>query len=114
VQDGKQSIISRSRRDFIRGRLGREPLHIASLLIQARPEGMAETEARLAIVPGVELHGSAGQGKLIVTVETESDAGLVAAIDRIQATAGVITVSLVYHQEDATEDDASDSAGGAA
>lgn len=95
--DNKQSLISRARRNFIRGRL---TAHVASLLVQARPERMNDVTAELTAIPGVEAHGPAGPGKLIVTVETDDDAGLMAVIDRIQATRGVITASLVYHQID--------------
>lgn len=99
--EGKQSIISRSRRAFIRGRTA----HVASLLVQAWPDRIAATEAALNTIPGVESHGSAGPGKLIVTVDVDDDSGLVEAVSRIEATKGVITASLVYHQMD--EGDAS-------
>ena len=95
--EGTQSIIARSRRDFIKGRAGRETAHIASLLVQAWPEQLDEVERLLTGLPGVESHGAAGTGKLIVTVETENDAALVDAINRIERTEGVITASLVYH-----------------
>ncbi len=52
----------------------------------------------------MESHGPAGAGKLIVTVETENDAALVDAINRIERTEGVITVSLVYHHMDQEAD----------
>ena len=93
--EGKQSIISRSRRAFIRGRTP----HVASLLVQAWPDGIVATEAALNAIPGVESHGAAGPGKLIVTIDVDDDTG------RIEAAKGVITVSLVYHQMD--EGDAS-------
>lgn len=99
--EGKQSIISRSRRAFLRGRT----THVASLLIQAWPDRIAATEAALNAIPGVECHGSAGPGKLIVTVDVDDDSGLVEAVSRIEAAKGVITASLVYHQMD--EGDAS-------
>ncbi len=99
--EGKQSIISRSRRAFLRGRT----THVASLLIQAWPDRIAATEAALNAIPGVECHGPAGPGKLIVTVDVDDDSGLVEAVSRIEATKGVITASLVYHQMD--EGDAS-------
>lgn len=98
--EGKQSIIARSRRDFIKGRVGRETVHIASLLVQAWPQQLVEVERLLTGLPGMESHGPAGAGKLIVTVETENDAALVDAINRIERTKGVITASLVYHHMD--------------
>ena len=102
--EGKQSIIARSRRDFIKGRVGREPAHIASLLVQAWPEQLDEVEGFLSGLPGVESHGAVGTGKLIVTIETENDGALVDTINRIERTEGVITASLVYHHMDQEAD----------
>ncbi|MCF3631158.1 chaperone NapD [Thalassospiraceae bacterium LMO-SO8] len=99
--EGKQSIISRSRRAFIRGRT----THVASLLVQAWPDGIAATEAALNAIPGVESHGTGGPGKLIITVDVDDDTGLVETVARIEAAPGVIIASLVYHQMD--EGDAS-------
>ncbi|MEQ8228523.1 MAG: chaperone NapD [Rhodospirillales bacterium] len=98
--EGKQSIISRTRRDFISGKLGKPVAHIASLIIQAWPENLSKVEAALTEISGVESHGDSGPGRLIVTVEVEDDAGLVDAVNRIQFTPGVINASLVYHQID--------------
>lgn len=100
MREGKQSTISRGRRNFIHGRLTRETRHIASLLVQAWPDRMAQAETHLAAIPGVENHGAAGTGKLILTIEVDSDAELVETISRIEGTDGVLTASLVYHQMD--------------
>ena len=102
--EGKQTIISRARRDFLRGRVGRQTHHIASLLVQAWPDRMAGIRDALVQIPGIEDHGIAGPGKVILTVEVDNDAALVETINRIEATAGVITASLVYHQMDEEED----------
>ena len=100
MQEGKQSVIARTRRDFLKGRVARQTAHIASLLVQAWPDQLEDVERALGALPGVESHGQAGPGKLIVTVETETDAALVDTIDRIEKYDGVITASLVYHHMD--------------
>lgn len=102
--DGKQSLISRSRRNFIKGRVGPTSRHIASLLVQAWPDGIDTTETALVDIPGVESHGSAGTGKLILTVDVDDDAQLVETISRVEATTGVITASLVFHQMEEGEE----------
>jgi nitrate reductase NapD len=48
--------------------------------------------------PGVEVHAATPQGKLIVTVETLTDAQSSDTFARIGAVAGVMSVALVYHQ----------------
>ncbi|MGI9381826.1 MAG: chaperone NapD [Methyloligellaceae bacterium] len=100
MPEAKQSIIARTRRDFITGRVGGESVHIASLLVQAWPDQLDDVERVLTELPGVESHGPAGAGRLIVTVETENDAALVDAVNRIERSEGVITASLVYHHMD--------------
>ncbi len=102
----KLSTIERTRRDFLQGRALTTEMHIASLLVQARPERLAAVEAVLLDLPGVESHGSNGAGKLIVTVETYSDAELVDTINRIETSKDVIVASLVYHQTEEMTDEA--------
>ena len=102
----KQSTSERTRRDFLRGRALKTEMHIASVLVQARPERLASVEAALTDLPGVESHGSNGAGKLIVTVETYSDAELVDTINRIETAQDVIVASLVYHQTEEMTDEA--------
>lgn len=94
-----------SRRDFMLARLRRPKRHIASLLVQARPERLPRVEAELTRLAGVESHGSNGAGKLILTLETGSDGELVQSMNRIETTEGVIAASLVYHQEGDPSDD---------
>lgn len=88
----------RTRREFIGGRAETPDEHIASILVQARPERLPAVEAALTRLPGVESHGSNGAGKLILTVETRSDAELMERITRIETAEGVVAASLVYHQ----------------
>ena len=105
MRDDKMSTIQRSRRDFLTARSGKQDEHIASVLVQAWPERLPAVEAELTRLPGVESHGSNGAGKLIITVETRSDAELLDRIDRIGAAEGVITASLVYHHAEEMGDE---------
>lgn len=97
MNDPSRSVGTTTRRQF----LGVEPAarqHIASLIVQAWPDRLAHLQPLLNRIPGVETHGSDAAGKLVVTVEAESDAHLVELIGAIEAAEGVITASLVYHQ----------------
>ena len=93
-----------------------EEFHISSLLVQGRNEALPAIAARIAELPGAEVHGEAAQGmsqgmsqgrmrgKMIVTLETDSETETLAQINRIQDIEGVITASLVFHQvEEADE-----------
>ncbi len=89
-----------------------EEFHVSSLLVQGRSEALPAIAARIAELPGAEVHGEAAQGmsqgkmrgKMIVTLETDSETETLAQINRIQDIEGVITASLVFHQvEEADE-----------
>jgi nitrate reductase NapD len=53
---------------------------------------------------GVELHAISPEGKLIVTIETDSDRETVAAYERISKTDGVLSAAMVYHQIESEPD----------
>ena len=105
MRDDKMTTVERSRREFLTGAHRKRDEHIASVLVQAWPERLSEVESELTLLPGVESHGSNGAGKLIITVETRSDAELMDRINRIGAADGVIAASLVYHHAEEMADD---------
>ena len=47
---------------------------IASILVQARPERLAEVEAAIVALAGCEIHGRDPRGKLVVVIDAP-DAG---------------------------------------
>jgi periplasmic nitrate reductase NapD len=72
-------------------------LHIASLIARTRPEAAHTIAHRLAQLSGVEVH-AVQDGKLILVLEDESEKGLADRMDQIRGEAGVLLVSLVYHE----------------
>lgn len=104
MREEKLSVIAPTRRDFLKGHGAGRPGHIASILVQAWPDRMVAIESELTRLTGVESHGSNDTGKLILTVETDDDAGLLETINRIETTDGVITALLVYHQQAEADD----------
>ena len=104
MREDKMSVISRTRRDILKGSLTSKNHHIASVLVQGWPDKMPIIEAELTALSGVESHGSNQNGKLILTLEAENDAGLVETMDHIQMTQGVVNVSLVYHHMEEMDD----------
>lgn len=72
-------------------------LHISSAVIHARPEDAAEVAGRIIdTMPGVEIPAAEG-GKLVATLETESEAEIVERLNTITLMDGVLSVSLIYH-----------------
>ncbi len=102
-QDITTGATGATRRNFLRRAVGKPVHHTASVLVQAWPERIAEIAAAVTSQAGIESHGDevgTKAGKLILTIEAASDMALMQAMDRIQATPGVINTALVYHHMD--------------
>ncbi len=89
-----------SRRDLITARFSRDSYHIASLLVQARPDQISDLTPQLGAISGVEVHNTDERGQMVLSVEASSDSRLLDAISDIERASGVITVSLAYHQSE--------------
>jgi periplasmic nitrate reductase NapD len=74
---------------------------IASILVQARPERLAEVEAAILALSGCEVHGRDPRGKLVVVVDAPDAGALGATLSTISRLADVHTASLVFHAVDA-------------
>jgi nitrate reductase NapD len=74
-------------------------IHVASLIVRARPEIAAAVAERIAAQPANEIH-AVEAGKIIVVVESSSESALADRMDEIRNDPDVLMVSLVYHEED--------------
>jgi nitrate reductase NapD len=101
--------MSRSRRQFIRGRWIAQPARlpspagtaeIASILVQTRPEQLAAAEAAICAIEGTEIFRRDARGKIVVVVEATGSEAVGETLTRISLLPGVITASLVYHAVD--------------
>ncbi|MDR6914012.1 nitrate reductase NapD [Pseudomonas sp. 3296] len=75
-----------------------ETLHIASLVVLARPELFEAVKANLRLLTGVELHQESPAGKLVVVLEMEEESEISKRIDQINGLPGVLNAALVYHE----------------
>lgn len=74
--------------------------NVCGLLVHALPERLAGVSETLSAMPGIEIHATSPDGRLVVTAE---DAGEVRAIDAIGTMndiQGIVSVALVYHHFD--------------
>ena len=87
-----------SRRELLTGRLiaPAPEAHVSSLVVHVRPAGLPGVRAALAETPGVEIHAEAS-GKLIITLETATEADIVTRMSEISMYEGVMSVALVFH-----------------
>ncbi len=72
--------------------------HVSSLVVLGAADRLATISAVIAGLPGAEIHASDAAGKLIVTLETDSEGETSQRIEAIRALDGVFAASLVYHQ----------------
>lgn len=70
---------------------------IASILVQARPERLAELEAEISALPGCEIHGRDARGKLVVVAEAPNAGSLGTMLNTIQSLRDVYSAALVFH-----------------
>jgi len=77
-------------------------IHIVSCVVQTRPDRIDEIDAYIRERDLAEIHGCDARGRLVILIERERAAHVLAAIDEIKNQDGVIAVNLVYqHAEDA-------------
>lgn len=80
-----------------------QEVHIAGIVVYSLPAHLDSTKARIASLPAAEIHAASKDGKLIVTLETDSTRRILDYMDAIRALQGVVDVALVYqHAEPLT------------
>ncbi|MDH3948718.1 MAG: chaperone NapD [Gammaproteobacteria bacterium] len=77
-------------------------MNIAGVVIHARPEKLEGVEAQLIELPGVEVHATAEDGRMVVTVEDEAPR-LADTVMGLQDVEGVLSASLIYHHFEDSE-----------
>ena len=80
-----------------------DELHIAGIVVHARPENTVAIRAAIAAMVGTEIHAEQG-GKLVVTVEMASAAALADTVTAIGRLEGVLSAAPVYHHAEDLEE----------
>ncbi len=80
-------------------------MNIAGVLIHARPDKAEALAAKLATLPGVEVHRRGGDGRLVITVEEVDETSTGERLLEIQCLDGLLSASLVYHHFEPDMDD---------
>lgn len=99
--------ISVDRRTLIFGlRTGSTPSEtrcgeIASILVQTRPERLAEVKEAIVGLGCCEVHGCDARGKLVVVVDAPGAGVIGSTLNMITIIEGVLSASLVFHAVDA-------------
>jgi nitrate reductase NapD len=77
--------------------------HISSLVVHGLPRNLASIRNAISAIPGAEIPIADASGKMIVTLETESQGAVADALTRISLFDGVMSATLVFHHVDEAE-----------
>lgn len=73
-------------------------MNISSIIVYAKPTELSSVRGNLEQIPGVEIHAVTDDGKLVVTIETETDGETANTFDHINTMDGVMSAAMVFHQ----------------
>jgi nitrate reductase NapD len=73
-------------------------MNISSAIVYARPHLDRAVRARLVAMPGVEVHAVTGDGKLVVSIESDNDGSAVDTYKAIELLDGVLSVAMIFQQ----------------
>lgn len=77
-------------------------IHIAGVIVHAIAAQLDAVRAGLAMLPGTQVHAAGSDGRMVVTLETDSTQRTLDYLDALRALPGVLNVAMVYqHAEDA-------------
>lgn len=80
-------------------------MNISSVLVNARPEKVKQVQDGLLALTGVEVHAATDDGRLIVTIEADSDQAVADMFTAINQQPGVLSAAMVYHQYESDPDE---------
>ncbi len=77
-------------------------IHISGIAIHTRPDDTQAVLEQLSLLPAAQVHASTADGRLVITLETESTHQTLDYMDAIRSLRGVLNAVLVYqHAESA-------------
>lgn len=72
-------------------------MHISGVVVHTRPGRSAQAHTQLIAIPGVEVHISDIEGKLIITLEKEDEQSTVDTFGQLNELPDVLSATMVYH-----------------
>lgn len=79
-----------------------EEIHIAGLIVHVSTAQVAAVRSQILLLPKAQVHAAGADGRLVVTLETDSTKRTLDYMDALRVLPGVSNVALVYqHAEDA-------------
>lgn len=79
-------------------------MNISSAIVYAKSKDEQTLRSLLSLVPGVQVHASTDDGKMIITIESENDRSAVAVYEGIERMDGVLSVAMIFQQTESHPD----------
>jgi periplasmic nitrate reductase NapD len=83
--------------------------NICGVLVHAHPQQLTSVLSVLADLPGTEIHQSAPDGRVVITVEDAPGKWAGNTLTDISNIKGVLSAALVFHHRDTEDDDENES-----
>jgi nitrate reductase NapD len=75
-------------------------MHIAGVLVHAHPEKISRVQMQLGDLTGLEVHAANPDGRLVITIESESRQAVAQMLTALHNLPGVLSACLVYEESD--------------
>jgi len=75
-------------------------MHIAGVVVQARPEHLAAVQGLLEEIARVEVHAVNPDGRFVVTIEGDHRHAVADSLYQINALKGVLSACVVFEQSE--------------
>ncbi len=75
-------------------------MNISSAIVYAKPLQEEALRALLGAMPGIEIHASTEDGKMIVTIESQDDHSAIDTYKAIEGLPGVLSVAMIFQQSE--------------
>jgi len=74
--------------------------NICGVFVQTTPDRLSHVERTLADTPGIDIHQTEEDGRMVVTIEDTPDKYASETLTDLRSVDGVLSASLVYHHCD--------------
>jgi len=78
-------------------------VELAGLIVRSLPRNLNHVQSALSTVSGLETHHADPTGRIIITLELESQSALADSINQLQNLDNILSVSLVYQHSEEIE-----------
>ncbi|KAG1658133.1 Ferredoxin-type protein NapF [Nymphon striatum] len=80
-------------------------ISVCGVMVFVHPERRQEVETKMLEITGLEIHGASDEGKLVVTIETDSYKKTGDAVTRLQNVEGILSISMIYQHAESVDED---------